>query len=223
LFRSFLENAATHGDYPLAPAISWEAFPEHGHTIGSFYTWDRQQLLAKIAGSFSVVPLNILSADIFSRGDHAVLNIFRVCDTAGHAVTDKRDLALVEKTLRNALQNENFDFAPLIEKARGQIHHRLAQEVDFPTGVAIDNKAHPVYTLIQIQTPDRLGLLYDLVSCLDREGVYIVLSRISTENGAAIDTFYVTDGASRGKVTESQRIALLQRRLQSAALSGMAR
>jgi [protein-PII] uridylyltransferase len=223
LFRLFLENASTHGDYPLAPAISWEAFPEHGHTIGSFYTWDRQQLLAKIAGSFSVVPLNILSADIFSRGDHAVLNIFRVCDTAGHAVTDKRDLALVEKTLRNALQNENFDFAPLIEKARGQIHHRLAQEVDFPTGVAIDNKAHPVYTLIQIQTPDRLGLLYDLVSCLDREGVYIVLSRISTENGAAIDTFYVTDGASRGKVTESQRIALLQRRLQSAALSGMAR
>jgi [protein-PII] uridylyltransferase len=125
--------------------------------------------------------------------------------------------------LRGALEDANFDFAPLMEEARRQSRHRLAQELEFPIRVAMDNKAHPNYTLIQIQTPDRLGLLYDLLSCLDREGVSIALSRISTQDGAAIDTFYVVDRFNRSKITDSNRIAALQKRLQVAALSEMER
>ena len=53
---------------------------------------------------------------------------------------------------------------------------------------------------------------------LGREGVAIALSRISTQNGAAIDTFYVTDSASGNKITDSHRITGLQKRLQSIAL-----
>ena len=174
--------------------------------------------VAKIAGSFSVVPINILSADIFSRGDNVVLDIFRVCDTKARAVTDKADLKLVEKTLHTALENVEFDFGQLMEKARDQSRHRLVQEIEFPTRIAMDNRAHPTYTLIQIQTPDRLGLLYDLLACLDREGVSIALSRISTQKGAAIDTFYVADRSTRSKITDSQRIAALQKYLQLAAL-----
>jgi [protein-PII] uridylyltransferase len=223
LIRSFLQNVSSGGEQPLAPAVKWEAFPGQGHSIVSFCTWDREQLLAKIAGSFSVVPINILSADIFSRGDNVVLDIFRVCDTKDRAVTDKRDFELVERTLRGALEDANFDFAPLMEEARRQSRHRLAQELEFPIRIAMDNKAHPNYTLIQIQTPDRLGLLYDLLSCLDREGVSIALSRISTQDGAAIDTFYVVDRFNRSKITDSNRIAALQKRLQVAALSGMER
>jgi [protein-PII] uridylyltransferase len=220
LFRNFLGNVSVNGEQPLVPAVSWQPFPEQGHTIASFCTWDREQLLAKIAGSFSVVPINILSVDTFPRGDNAVLDIFHVCDTKGQAITDQRDFTLVEKTLRRALENEKFDFGPLLEKARRQSRLRSAQEIDFPTYIAIDNKAHPGYTLIQIQTPDRLGLLYDLLTCLDQEGVAITFSRISTQNGAAIDTFYVTDSTTRGKIGDSLRIAALQRKLQNAALTG---
>ena len=219
LFRSFLENVSSRGEQPLTPAINWQAFPEQGHSIVSFCTWDREQLLAKIAGSFSVVPINILSADIFPRGDNVVLDIFRVCDTKARAVTDKVDFELVEKTLHAALESVNFDFGRLMEKARGQSRHRLVQEIEFPTRIAMDNRAHPTYTLIQIQTPDRLGLLYDLLSCLDLEDVSIALSRISTQNGAAIDTFYVADRSTRSKITDSQRIAALQKHLQLAAVS----
>lgn len=221
LFRSFLEKVSAHGERPLDPAISWEAFPDQGHTIATICTWDRQQLLAKIAGSFSVVPLNILSADIYTREDHSVLDIFRVCDMKEHAVTDERAFALVETTLRRTLEEPDFDFGPLMEKARRQIHRSTGQDLEFPTSITIDNKAHPAYTLIQIQTPDRLGLLYDLLSCLGTNGISIVFSRISTQNGAAIDTFYVTDGATRAKVTDSQRIAGLQKDLQTAALRGL--
>jgi [protein-PII] uridylyltransferase len=218
LLHSFLENVSGSGEHPLRPALSWQAFPEQGHSILTICTWEREQLLVKIAGSLLIAPLNILSADVFPRGDHIALNIFRVCDPKEGAVADEEDCRVVEKTLRSALANEHFDFAPLIKKTMEQSRRRQIQEIEFPTRIAIDNKTHPAYTLIQIQTPDRLGLLYDLLSCLDHEAVSITLSRISTQNGAALDTFYVADRFTHGKITDSHRIAALQTHLQIAAL-----
>jgi [protein-PII] uridylyltransferase len=219
LFRSFLENISSGGDFPVAPAIQWKAVPEQGHSVVTFCTWERERLLAKVAGSFSVVPLNILSADIFPRGDNVVLGVFRVCDTKAQPVTHQRDFTLVEQTLRRALEDESFDFLPLIERAKRQSHH-LTTGIEFPTRIAIDNKTHPVYALIEIQAPDRLGLLYDVLTCLDRENLLIPLSRINTQAGAAIDTLYVADRSTRAKITDPHRIRVIQQRLQNAILGG---
>jgi len=219
LFRSFLENVSSGAEFPLAPAIQWKAIPEQGHSVVIFCTWERERLLAKVAGSFSVVPLNILSADIFPRGDNVVLGVFRVCDTKARPVTHQRDFTLVEQTLRRALEDESFDFLPLIEKAKRQ-SHRLTTGIEFPTRIAIDNKTHPVYALIEIQAPDRIGLLYDVLTCLDREDLLVPLSRINTQAGAAIDTLYVVDRSTRGKITDPHRIGAIQQRLQNAILSG---
>jgi len=219
LFRSFLENVSCGGDFPLAPAILWKAVPEKGHSVVVFCTWERERLLAKVAGSFSVVPLNILSADIFPRGDNVVLCVFRVCDTKARPVTHQRDFSLVEQSLRRALEDESFDFLPLIEKAKHQ-SHRLTTGIEFPTRILIDNKTHPVYALIEIQAPDRIGLLYDVLSCLDRENVLVPLSRINTQAGAAIDTLYVVDRSTRAKITDRHRIRAIQQRLQNAIMGG---
>ena len=108
----------------------------------------------------------------------------------------------------------------MLEQARAKIQYRRLQELEFPAGITIDNKAHPAYTLVQIEAPDRVGLLYDLLTALGLEGANIVLSRISTQKGAAIDTFYITDRGTRAKITDSQRIAALQRRLRSSILGG---
>jgi [protein-PII] uridylyltransferase len=219
LFRSFLGNVSSGGDFPLAPAIKWRALPEQGHSVVTFCTWERERLLAKVAGSFSIVPLNILSADIFPRGDNVVLGVFRVCEPKTRPVTHQRDFVLAEQTLRRALEDENFDFLPLIEKAKRQ-SHRLTPGIEFPTRIAIDNQTHPLYALIEIQAPDRLGLLYDVLTCLDRENLLVPLSRINTQAGAAIDTLYVVDRSTRAKVTDPHRIKAIQLRLQNAILSG---
>src|SRR6266568_4020542 len=220
LLRSFFENVSSQGEQPLAPAIKWKAFTEQSHSLVSFWTWDHEQLLARIAGSFSVVPINILSADVFPRGDNVVLSVFRVCNTKAHAVTDPREFALVEQTLRRALKDENFDFLPLIERAKRQSRLRLAPGIEFPTHIAMDNKTHPMYTLIEIQAPDRLGLLYDIPASLDRESVSIALSRINTQDGAAMDTLYVVDRSTHTKVTDSHRITAIQQHLQRTILGG---
>lgn len=220
LFRSFIEHVSSQGEHPLASAVKWKALPELGHSVVSFCTWERERLLAKISGSFSVVPVNILSADIFPRGDNVVLSVFRVCDTKAGAVTDPRAFEMVDQTLRNALDDENFDFLPLIEKAKRQSRSRLAPTIEFPTRIAMDNETHPAYTLIEIQAPDRLGLLYDILTCLDRENVSIALSRINTQDGAAIDTLYVVDRSTDAKITDPHRIRTIHDCLTSTILGG---
>jgi len=220
LFRSFIEHVSSQGEHPLASAVKWKALPELGHSVVSFCTWERERLLAKISGSFSVVPVNILSADIFPRGDNVVLSVFRVCDTKAGAVTDPRAFDMVDQTLRNALDDENFDFLPLIEKAKRQSRSRLAPTIEFPTRIAMDNETHPAYTLIEIQAPDRLGLLYDILTCLDRENVSIALSRINTQDGAAIDTLYVVDRSTDAKITDPHRIRTIHDCLTSTILGG---
>ncbi len=216
LFRTFWYDIYVRGEPAYEPALRWEAQPEQGHSVVSICTWDRQQLLASIAGAFTVASLNILSADIFVRGDHLVLDVFRVCNQQLRSVTDLHEIATVESVLRVALETERFEMGPLL----ANVHRSAAkqsQEIEFTTRITLENKSHPTSTLIQVETPDRLGLLYDLVACLGRNHVYIALARISTEKGAAIDTFYVTDAATRGKLTDKGRAEQLRQELIQAA------
>jgi [protein-PII] uridylyltransferase len=215
LFRTFWHRIYREDQPGSAPVLRWEAMAEEGHSAVSIASWDRQHLLASIAGAFAVASLNILSADIFIRGDNLVLDVFRVTNEKLRPVTDQRQMAAVESTLREALRHEPFDFTPLLANVRNKMKSRVS-EIDFPTRISIENKSHQLNTLIQVETADRLGLLYDLVACLGRNGVYITLSRISTDKGAAIDTFYVTDATSRTKITDAERITELQRQLQAA-------
>ncbi len=221
LFRGFWRGLYLSDEPAFVPALRWEAQPEQGHSVVSICTWDRLQLLASIAGAFAVASVNILSADIFVRGDNLVLNVFRVCNTKLGPVTDPHEIAIVESVLRIALEGERFDMTPLLASVRRKGAKR-SQEIDFPTRIMIENKSHPASTLIQVETPDRLGLLHDLVACLGRNNVYIALARINTEKGAAIDTFYVTDAQTRGKITDARRISLLQTELTTAALPARA-
>ncbi len=111
-------------------------------------------------------------------------------------------------------------FGRLIEKSRRNAGNPRLHEIDVATQITIDNKIHPAYTLVQVQTPDRLGLLYDVLSCLGRAGFYIALSRISTEKGVAIDTFYLADALTRSKITDPERVTSIQNELKQAILSG---
>ena len=215
LFQTFWRNIYVRDIPATTPALRWEALPQEGHSVVSICTWERQYLLASIAGAFAVASVNILSADIFIRDDNLVLDVFRVCNQKLQPVTDPAEIAGVESILRIALEEESFNFDPLLSNVRRRTKAR-SSEIEFPTRITIENKSHPTCTLIEVETSDRLGLLYDLVSCLGRNSVYITLSRINTEKGAAIDTFYVADAATRGKITDPKRIEQLQEELHQA-------
>lgn len=216
LFRDFFTSRFGGDASPLVPAVRWVPREHQGHTEVWICGWDRRELLARIAGSFSSAGLNILSADVYTRGDSLVLDFFRVCTTSYEAVTDEREWRSFEKRLTAVLAGEDYDFSEHLAKTKKRRGFHLSQELDFPTRISIENDAHPIYTLIDVQTPDRLGLLYMLLRAIGRAGAHIHLSRIATEKGAAIDTFYVTDAEGR-KMKDKNSIARLQDALREAS------
>jgi [protein-PII] uridylyltransferase len=216
LFRRFLERRAEDPQFALTPAVEWVPHPNRGHTEFWFCGWDRRGLLAKIAGSLSSAGFNILSADAFTRVDSLVLDIFRVCTREFEAVTDPDSIAVAERILLEALEHDEFDFTAKLTRSIGKRGFQLNEALDFPTRIAVDNHTHPSYTLVDVLTPDRLGLLHSMLKAFAEEGLEIALSRVNTEKGAAIDSFYITDEVGQ-KVRDSERLTQLQRALWKAA------
>src|SRR6202795_1670582 len=219
LFRSFVESRVRNPSLALSAAVKWHSKPDQGHSEFWICTWDRAALMAKIAGSFATASINILSADVYTRVDNLMLAIFRVCDTSFRPVSDERDLQQVESVLQESLEKIDYDFAPLLEKARKRTAFHLPIGLELPTKLVISNEIHSGYTVIDLQTADRLGLLYDLLICLSGAKVNIASSRIATEKGAAFDSFYVTDLEAR-KITDEATLRHLQKSLLAAATGG---
>jgi [protein-PII] uridylyltransferase len=239
LFRQFFGSLAQasgtgtgHGKEAgrpsIQPAIRWVTHPERGHTEVLIAGWKRRALLTKIAGSFSAVGLNILSADSFIRSDLLALEIFRVCDARRRAVSDARDIAAVERHLIASLAVEQFDFGPLLAKARrmqdpaylGNSSRRvraIRELVPLPTRILTRNDPASRFTLLEVQAADRLGLLYDLLVAINKVGVHVMLSRIATDKGAAFDSFYLTD-RDGGRLNDADLLGRLRSGVREAAL-----
>jgi [protein-PII] uridylyltransferase len=62
-----------------------------------------------------------------------------------------------------------------------------------PSRVEIDNEVSTDYTVIDIYTDDKVGLLYRITSAITGLGLYIGVSKISTKVDQVADVFYVKD------------------------------
>jgi [protein-PII] uridylyltransferase len=188
----------------LRPVVRWRHFKPQGHSEVVVCTWDRPGLFASIAGSISVAGLNILSATIYTRADHIAVDSFDVSDARLGAATNEKSARTMEQTLTRACRGEAVDF----DSRLASLHVAgIPRDELIATEVAITNDASEERTVIEIQTGDRVGLLYQLCRELTALGLNIEFAKISTEKGAAIDTFYVTSRDERGgKVTDAQRL-----------------
>jgi [protein-PII] uridylyltransferase len=72
-----------------------------------------------------------------------------------------------------------------------------------------------MYTVIDVTTLDRLGLLYLITTTLFEIGINIHLAKVSTEATRAIDVFYVTDLLGE-KIVDEQAIEAIHRQLHQA-------
>jgi [protein-PII] uridylyltransferase len=201
----------------LVPVVDWQSFPAQSYSRMSICTWDRLGLFSKICGSFASAELNILRANIYTRGDHVVLDVFDVCDKDLAAVTDQRAIQTAEGTLERMLSNrENVQLHDVLKRLRTiRGEAPKIREVRIPTVISFDNDISKGRTIIEIQTEDRLGLLYTITHTLSELGLDISFAKASTEKGAAIDTFYVQDQIG-SKITDPARLAGIRSKLETA-------
>ncbi len=213
LFHRFLEKVPRPGLDSAIPVVGWEARPSEGYSLVEVVGWNRHHFLAKVAGALAARNLNILSADIFSREDDLVLDIFRVCTTNFGPVKSEREMERVEKLIATefGISNQEVDFETLIGSEESPSPFREKLEIEIPQRVFVSNTLSPEYTVMELQAQDRIGLLYDVFTVLGNLDVEVVHARISTQAGAAIDRFYLIDSNSEKRILEKDRLKAIER------------
>ncbi len=216
LTHEFMRRQLSENEDALQPVVSWLDQPDRGCTAVKLCTWDRAGLFRKIAGSLSASGLNILSAQIFTRTDGMVLDSFYVnhARTGDLAGTEQRQS--FESLIGKALTGGEPDFQGLIagQKITRPVYQAYAGE-RIPLRVRFDNESSETRTLIEVEAEDRIGLLYAISTALAEADLDLSAARISTERGAAIDSFYVRERGG-GKVTDPGREQAIERHLREA-------
>lgn len=141
---------------------------------------DRPGLFSRMVGFLSSRGLNIVSGKIFTGRRGSVIDKI--------TVSNWKDLWWdgFEEDLSEGLRGVITEGKPL-----NVISRPVRTESPFSIFVELDNELSEEYTLVEIFSPDRLGLLYDISNVMYLNGVNIISARINTDRGQAQDIFYV--------------------------------
>jgi len=123
----------------------------------------------------------------------------------------------VERSIPKLLRDIDAVLAGKVEAAElaklrggGQRFERPSPKVRIQ--VAVDDRASPRYTVIEVVARDRPGLLFALADTLYRLGLTIAVAKINTEGTKVADVFYVSEADGR-KVAPGKRSQEIQARL----------
>ena len=192
------------------PRIEAFDFPPLGTSELIVVCPDQRGLFSKIAGTLSAHGVNILNATIATSADSVALDTFYV-SYLGKSLKDSPKKARMAADL-SAVLTGSVRVEDLIEENRGTRFVREKVSRFRPTHVVFDNSVSSRYTVVDIFTYDRIGLLYDITRTLAALGLDIVLSKISTKADQVADVFYLMD-KNRNKILDPERLEEIRRAL----------
>ena len=170
-------------------------------------TADRHGLFSKIAGCFSSQLIDINGAALFTRPDGMVVDCFSVCDAKHTRPLTPAQTARVEQILRSVLM-DGEDVQEHVDRSLRRLFALLQPRVPVPTKIEFDNSSSRNHTIIDIETGDRTGLLYDITRAMSETGLDIVTARIVTDARRVRDSFYVT--RNNGKIEDPETQAAIR-------------
>ncbi len=179
---------------------------------------DHPGIFSRLAGALALVGANVVDARTFTSKDGFATAAFWIQDGDGSPYEDVRIPRLREmitKTLRGEVVPRDA------MKPRDKIKKR-ERAFSVPTSITFDNDGSEIYTIIEVDTRDRPGLLFDLTRTLANANVYIASAVIATYGEQVVDTFYVKDMFGLKFHSQSKQRAL-ETKLRSAISEGTAR
>jgi [protein-PII] uridylyltransferase len=187
-------------------------------TRACFALVDHPGIFSRLSGALALVGANVVDARTYTSKDGYATAVFWVQDAEGkpyEAVRLPRLRSTIERTLKGEVKTREA------MKDRDRIKKRESA-FRVPTSVAFDNEGSEIYTIIEVDTRDRPGLLYDLTRTLAANNVYIASAVIATFGAQVVDTFYVKDMFGLKFHSEPRRKAL-ERKLREAIEQGALR
>ncbi|MEL6517460.1 MAG: [protein-PII] uridylyltransferase, partial [Pseudomonadota bacterium] len=158
-------------------------------TRACFALHDHPGIFARLAGALALVGANVVDARTYTSKDGYATAVFWVQDADGKPFASSRMPRLrtmIEKTLKGeVVARDAF-------KDRDKMKKR-ERAFRVPTSITFDNEGSDIYTIIEVDTRDRPGLLYDLARTLAASHAYVASAVIATYGEQVVDSFYVKD------------------------------
>ncbi len=198
--------SATH----LAAAEAGERLVDAEDNTLTVLADDRPGLFSRVAGVLCIHGLGVRSAQAWSSDEGTAVASFTVESHFGGAPNWNR----VRVDLDAAFNGRLALSARVADKARTYERPPTTAE-PVRTVVSFDTDASAEATVIDVQAPDSLGVLFRLTRALAELDLDIRSARVSTVGDQAVDAFYVRDRAG-GKVRDPAYLAEIERALRAA-------
>lgn len=174
-------------------------------------THDQPGLLSRICGTLALHNLKVLAAQIFTWPDGTVVDELHVSSIVDELYEDhdwrafENDLKLAVDRLVGLDHRLSLKLPPMGQPTTYSVSR-------FTAKVVIDNKASDSYTIIEVFTDDRIGLLYDITKTLSDFGINIYRAKIGSRADQIVDVFYVLDRNCQ-KITDEKFITEIRESL----------
>ncbi len=188
-----------------------------GFTEFILCTRDVHGLYSNVAGTLTAHGINILGAHVYTSRSGLALEVYRVDTPAGGEQEERLVWEGFERSLERVLRGD-VRVDELLKRHRRPLGPPRGFGTE-PTRVEISNDVSDFYTVVDVVTNDRLGLLHDLTRVIADHGLEVYISKAGRVLDQVSDTFYLKDREGR-KITDPARIASLHDGLQAAAERG---
>ena len=165
----------------------------------------------KIAGVMAARGLQILGATIRTWGNGTVVDTFQVSDPDFAGPPTPRRLEKVGGAMKDVLQG-HIAVETLLAHGKRIEDERQASLTGIPTQVEVDNSSSDQFSIIEVFTEDRQGLLFIIARTMFNLGLSVQTAKISTQLDQVVDVFYVTN-QSGAKILGSAEIQNVKRRI----------
>lgn len=192
--------------------------PDRDATRACFVLSDHPGIFARFAGALALVGANIVDARTYTTKDGYATAVFWVQDAEGSPYEEER-LPRLRAMIGKTLAGEVVAADLLADRDKVKKRERAFR---VPTHISFDNEGSEIYTIIEVDTRDRPGLLFDLARTLADSNLYIASAVIATYGVQAVDTFYVKDMFGLKLHSKSKQDAL-ERKLRNAIAAGAER
>ena len=168
---------------------------------GDFDLWvvatpDQRGLFAKIAGTFAVHGIDVVSAEAWTSSDGIAVDQFQVPRSDGIAT----DWDRLEHDLRGSVGGTVDVGSRIAQRVRtySRTHRRATAATPPRLEVLVSNDASETTTMIDVRAPDAIAVLYRLASALAARGLDIRSAKVATLGHEVIDVFYVQRSGRTG-------------------------
>jgi len=165
----------------------------------------------RLAGALTSHGLEIRSAQIHTLAGGLILDRFWVRDLDCAGEPPQQRINEVNAALVQWLRSPG-DATPVFRQRRRIDAHRHAMVATAPTRVTADNTTSDRYTVLDVFTHDRLGLLHAIARAIFGLGLSVWRARINTYGDRVVNVFYVTDQQG-GKIEDDRQLEQIQDRL----------